>query len=136
MGETAGLGFALRYGHGECVAADGRQTSGAEIVHEVEVDGLCCRAWTPAGAGIVAAGQTVPEVAADRVPLPVAAAVASPRGMGEGRFTVDEDGVGLGVELVATSPAAVAGGKVAQADEVGSVGFIYGEVGGETVGGK
>lgn len=92
-------------------------------MHEVEVDGLCCRAWTPAGAGIVAAGQTVPEVAADRVPLSVATAVASPRGMGEGRFTVDEDDVGLGVELVTASPATMARGYVAQADVMGGIGF-------------
>ena len=56
VGETAGLGFALGNGHGESVAAEGRESVGAEIVHEVEVDGLGGCAGTPAGAGKVAAG--------------------------------------------------------------------------------
>jgi len=50
VAETAGLGLALRDGHSECVAADGRQAMRAEIVHEVEVDRLGGSAGTPAGA--------------------------------------------------------------------------------------
>ena len=50
---------------------------------EVEVDRLGGGARTPAATGIVAAGKSVPEVAADGVPFAVAAAVAAPRGVGK-----------------------------------------------------
>ena len=108
MAETACLGFTLRDGNGDGVAADGRQTVGAEIVHDVEIDRLSSGAGTPTGAGIVAAGKSIPEVAADGVPFAVAAAVAAPRGVGESGLSVDKNCVGLGVEFVTASPAAMA----------------------------
>ena len=75
---------------------------------------MCGCSGAPTAAGVVAGGHSVPEVASDGVPLSVASAVAAPGGVGVARFSVDEDGVGLWVELVAAVPSSVASGDVAQ----------------------
>ena len=125
MAERALLVLALGDGHGEGMAARGKEV-------EVEKDRLCGGAGAPSAARIVAGGQTVPKVSAHGVPFAVATAVAAPWGVGIGRLAIDEDGVGFGVELVAAVPAAVTCGDVTQ-PRMGCP-IRQGEVDGEAVG--
>ena len=82
---------------------------------EVEIDGLCGGAGAPTATGVVAARHAVPEITAYGVPFAIAATVATPRSVCECRFPINQDGVGLGRELVATVPATMAGTDVTQA---------------------
>ena len=108
VAEHAFHGLPLRYGDGESVGfAVGPRG-------KVEVNGLRGSTRAPARAGVVATGESVPEVATDGVEITVAAAVLPPRSVREGRFAVDDDGIGFGHEFVATIPTAVASADVAQ----------------------
>ena len=125
MAEASFHGLALGYGNGKGMVAR------FEVV-QAEIDRLggCTRA--PTAPAEVAAGDTIPEIARHRVPFAVTAAVAAPWGVAEPFFTIDDNHVLLGVELVAATPATMACADVAQRDA--SVILLGVEVYGDAVG--
>ena len=70
------------------------------------------RGRTPIGATQIAGRKAVVEVAAARVLMTISAAVITPRDETDDGPPIKHNGVGLGIELVAAAPSAVARGEI------------------------
>ena len=103
-------------------------------VAKVEEHGVGGGAGTPTRAGIVRRGYSIPEIARDRVLVAESGTVATPRRMAETLDTIDIDHVFLGVEFIASTPAAMASAEITQTN-VGGTFWDY-KSGLETVSGK
>lgn len=127
MAKVAAFVFALWDGNSYGVFA------GSQIA-QVEKNRVGGGAGTPAGAGVVGRGDSIPEIARDRVLVAERGTVATPRRMAETLDTIDIDYVLLGVEFIASTPAAMTSAKITQTNISGTFGDY--KSGLETVGGK